>query len=42
VLAQPILPELERQEDGQLNHDSSTNALIRHYRQLKAFSSVSA
>jgi glucose-6-phosphate isomerase len=36
VLAQRILPELERQTEGQLTHDSSTNALIQRYRKLKA------
>jgi glucose-6-phosphate isomerase len=35
VLAQRIVPELESQADSQLNHDSSTNALIRRYRKLK-------
>jgi glucose-6-phosphate isomerase len=33
VLAQRIIPELGDQRD--LQHDSSTNALIRHYRELK-------
>jgi glucose-6-phosphate isomerase len=32
VLAKRILPELESPEEPQLNHDSSTNALIRRYR----------
>ena len=32
VLAQAIIPELESAEDPKLRHDSSTNALIRHYR----------
>ena len=36
VLAQQIIPELESSQEPALNHDSSTNALIRHYRSLKA------
>jgi glucose-6-phosphate isomerase len=32
VLAQRIIPELESLEEPNLTHDSSTNALIRHYR----------
>lgn len=32
VLAQRIAPELTDENDGALDHDSSTNALIRHYR----------
>ena len=32
VLAQAIIPELESPTDPKLHHDSSTNALIRHYR----------
>ena len=35
VLAQRIIPELESGETPALNHDSSTNALIRRYRQLR-------
>ena len=35
VLAQQIIPELESAEEPELNHDSSTNALIRRYRSLK-------
>jgi glucose-6-phosphate isomerase len=40
VLAQRIIPELENpeqdsKEELQLHHDSSTNALIRRYRQSK-------
>ncbi|MDQ3831295.1 MAG: glucose-6-phosphate isomerase, partial [Candidatus Tectomicrobia bacterium] len=35
VLAQRIIPELEDPEEPRLGHDSSTNALIRRYRQLK-------
>ncbi len=33
VLAQRIIPELENAEEPKLAHDSSTNALIRRYRQ---------
>ena len=36
VLAQQIVPELESIQEPQLGHDSSTNALIRRYRSLKA------
>jgi glucose-6-phosphate isomerase len=32
VLAQAIIPELESKQEPKLAHDSSTNALIRHYR----------
>ena len=32
VLAQRILPELEADDEPELRHDSSTNALIRRYR----------
>jgi glucose-6-phosphate isomerase len=35
VLAQRIIPELEATEEPSLKHDSSTNALIRRYRNLK-------
>jgi len=35
VLAKRIVPELEDVEERQLQHDSSTNALIRRYRALK-------
>jgi len=35
VVAQRILPELESQTETELNHDSSTNSLIRRYRKLK-------
>jgi len=35
VLAQRIIPELENAAEPVLNHDSSTNALIRRYRKLK-------
>jgi glucose-6-phosphate isomerase len=36
VLAQRIVPELEGETAPALNHDSSTNNLIRRYRELKA------
>ena len=36
VLALQILPELESEEEPELHHDSSTNTLIRRYRQLKS------
>jgi glucose-6-phosphate isomerase len=35
VLAQRIIPELAGAQEPALEHDSSTNALIRHYRMLK-------
>jgi glucose-6-phosphate isomerase len=35
VLAQRIIPELEAQADPSLKHDSSTNNLIRRYRELR-------
>jgi len=35
VLAQRIIPELESKSEPKLEHDSSTNALIRRYRKLK-------
>jgi glucose-6-phosphate isomerase len=35
VLAQRIIPELESGTEPMLNHDSSTNNLIRRYRKLK-------
>jgi glucose-6-phosphate isomerase len=35
VLAQRIIPELESAQEPQLNHDSSTNALIRRYRRAR-------
>jgi glucose-6-phosphate isomerase len=35
VLAQRIIPELENGPEPMLNHDSSTNTLIRRYRKLK-------
>jgi glucose-6-phosphate isomerase len=34
VLAKRIIPELAGDDDAGLNHDSSTNALIRRYRRL--------
>ena len=33
VLAQRIIPELESKSEVELRHDSSTNNLIRRYRQ---------
>ncbi|MHC5542419.1 glucose-6-phosphate isomerase, partial [Singulisphaera rosea] len=36
VLAKRIIPELGGKDEPQLGHDSSTNALIRRYRSLKA------
>ncbi len=36
ALAQGIIPELESGAEPDLNHDSSTNALIRRYRKLRA------
>ncbi|MCA9876988.1 MAG: hypothetical protein KC442_04390, partial [Thermomicrobiales bacterium] len=36
VLAGKIIPELESAEDAALQHDSSTNALIRRYRAHRA------
>jgi glucose-6-phosphate isomerase len=35
ALAQRIIPQLERAAEPKLEHDSSTNALIRRYRKLK-------
>ncbi|MFD7613506.1 glucose-6-phosphate isomerase [Streptomyces sp. NPDC059828] len=35
VLAAEIIPELTADREPELRHDSSTNALIRHYRALK-------
>jgi glucose-6-phosphate isomerase len=35
VLAQRIIPELESKAEPKLEHDSSTNSLIRRYRRLK-------
>jgi glucose-6-phosphate isomerase len=39
VLAQRIVPELESKEAPTLNHDTSTNNLIRRYRKMKELSS---
>ncbi|HEY5602682.1 MAG TPA: glucose-6-phosphate isomerase [Gammaproteobacteria bacterium] len=36
VLAQRIIPELDAKHTGALKHDSSTNALIRRYRNFKS------
>jgi glucose-6-phosphate isomerase len=36
VLAQRIVPELESKTEHALHHDSSTNHLIRRYRQMRA------
>jgi glucose-6-phosphate isomerase len=35
VLAKRIIPELESEEEPDLQHDSSTNALIRRYRAMR-------
>jgi glucose-6-phosphate isomerase len=35
VLAERIIPELLSVDEPPLKHDSSTNALIRHYRSVK-------
>jgi glucose-6-phosphate isomerase len=35
VMAQQIIPELESAQEPELDHDSSTNTLIRKYRALK-------
>src|SRR5258708_28579838 len=35
VLALRIIPELDSKAERELGRDSSTNALIRHYRKLK-------
>jgi glucose-6-phosphate isomerase len=35
VLAQRIIPELESESEPSLNHDSSTNNLIRRYRKMR-------
>ncbi len=40
ALAKAIIPELESDSEPQLEHDSSTNALIRRYRALKATGSA--
>jgi glucose-6-phosphate isomerase len=36
VLAQRIVPELESRREPSLEHDSSTNSLIRRYRRMRA------
>jgi glucose-6-phosphate isomerase len=36
VLAQRIIPELSGESEPKLGHDSSTNALIRRYREFRA------
>jgi glucose-6-phosphate isomerase len=36
ALAQRIIPELASESEPELHHDSSTNALIRRYRQMRA------
>jgi len=36
VLAKRITPELKSKAEAELNHDSSTNTLIRHYRAAKS------
>jgi glucose-6-phosphate isomerase len=36
VLANRIIPELESADEPQLNHDSSTNTLIRRYRERRS------
>ncbi|HXW83168.1 MAG TPA: glucose-6-phosphate isomerase, partial [Candidatus Binataceae bacterium] len=38
ALAQKIIPELEAAREPELRHDSSTNALIRHYRARRSAS----
>jgi glucose-6-phosphate isomerase len=35
VLAKRIIPEVSASGEPPLGHDSSTNALIHHYRKLK-------
>ncbi|HSR93970.1 MAG TPA: hypothetical protein VLK56_03810, partial [Solirubrobacterales bacterium] len=35
VLAKQIVPELQAAEEPELSHDSSTNTLIRRYRQAR-------
>ena len=39
MLAQRIVPELEAADEPELEHDPSTNALIRRYRRLRRLSS---
>jgi len=38
VLAERIIPELENKDESALTHDSSTNSLIRRYREYKEWS----
>lgn len=38
VLAERIIPELESKAESALTHDSSTNSLIRRYREYKEWS----
>jgi glucose-6-phosphate isomerase len=40
VLAQRIIPQLESTTEPRLEHDSSTNALIRRYRKLKGYADM--
>jgi glucose-6-phosphate isomerase len=40
VLAKRIIPELEASEEPKLEHDSSTNALIRRYRRMRRSASA--
>jgi glucose-6-phosphate isomerase len=35
ALAQRIIPELRSESEPELEHDSSTNALIRRYRAMR-------
>jgi glucose-6-phosphate isomerase len=42
VLAQRVIPELQSAEQPELQHDSSTNELIRRYRAGRAPSDVSS
>ncbi len=35
MLAKRIIPELESETEPELNHDSSTNELIRRYRGMR-------
>jgi glucose-6-phosphate isomerase len=37
VLAKRIIPELKSAAEPKLEHDSSTNALIRRYRKMRDF-----
>ena len=42
VLAQRIIPELTSASEPELGHDSSTNALIRRYREFREKSAMRA